>query len=137
MITLNTRTRKFSRADRVRIIDMTMRWCKKNLGINRRKWTDVTWKSLRYDDDPLDCGQYLPEENQIEIYWSNLVTVRELVSTCIHEWVHYKQPILTKYHKWKGSYKTNPYEIEATKLEKKYTPVCWQDIQHKVNSKYN
>jgi hypothetical protein len=80
-----------------------------------------------------ECGQYDSEENEIEVYWNNMTSIKEIVQTCIHEWVHYKQPIRTHYHRWKGPYSKNPFEIEATRKEKKYAPICWKEIKNKVN----
>lgn len=121
-----------SRDEVTRLINITLRWCKRHFGINRRKTWELTWRVIK-SDDPRDCGQYLPEENQIEIYWNNMTSMKEIVATCIHEWTHYKQPILTKYHKWNGSYSKNPFEIEARKKEREFTPLCWNEIKDKVN----
>jgi hypothetical protein len=110
-----------------------MNWCRKEFGINKRKTYEVTWKCVKNWETDDECGQYLPEENEIEIYWNNMLTVREIIETCIHEWTHYHQPILTKYHKWQGSYSKNPFEVEARKNEKIYTPICWKEIKKKVN----
>lgn len=133
MIRLNTSTRRMSRREISRIITLTMNWCKRNLGVNKRKQYELQIRVLKNTECETECGQYLPETNEIELYWNNLLTIKEVVDTCIHEWTHYRQPILTKYHKWTGSYSKNPYEVEARKAEKKYTPICWDEIKHKVN----
>jgi hypothetical protein len=132
MIRLNTSTKGMSRDEVVRLVNMSLRWCRKQFGPNRRKMWELTWRVIK-DDDPKACGQYLPEENQIEIYWNNMSSVKEIIATCIHEWTHYKQPILTKYHKWNGPYCRNPFEIEARKKEREFTPLCWNEIKNKVN----
>lgn len=133
MIRLNTTTKGMTRQEVVRIINLTMRWCKSTFGLNNRKAYELKIKCIKNYETDKECGQYLPEENEIEIYWNNLDDVQEVIATCIHEWTHYKQPILTKYHKFDGPYCRNPFELEARKYEKKYTPLCWQDIKYKVN----
>lgn len=133
MIHLHTSTRNWTRREISRIVNLTMSWCRKNLGINKRKAYELNIRIVKNTDTDKECGQYEAEWNEIEIYWNNMASVKEIVDTCIHEWTHYKQPILTKYHKWKGPYSKNPYEIEARKAEKLYTPICWSEIKNKVN----
>lgn len=110
-----------------------MNWCRRELGINKRKTYEVIWKCVKNTESDDECGQYEPEWNEIEIYWNNMLNVKEIIETCIHEWAHSKQPIRSQYFKWKGPYSKNPFEIEAKKYEKKYTPMCWEAIKHKVN----
>lgn len=133
MIHLKTSTRKWERREISRIVNLTMNWCRRELGINKRKTYEVVWKCVKNTECDKECGQYLAEENEIEIYWNNLLNVKEIIETCIHEWAHSKQPIRSHYFKWQGSYSKNPFEIEARKYEKKYTPMCWEAIKHKVN----
>lgn len=133
MIRLNTSTKGMSREEVSRLIHITLRWCKRRFGINKRKTWEVTWRVLKADD-PHECGQYLPEDNEIEIYWNNMTSMKEIIATCIHEWTHYKQPILTKYHRWEGPYHWNPYEVQARRAEKEFTSECWNEIKHKVNN---
>jgi hypothetical protein len=121
------------RREIVKIINLTMKWCLHNFGPNKRKRYELTIACIKNTETDKECGQYCPEENLIEIYWNNLEDVREVIATCIHEWTHYKQPILTKYHKFTGPYCRNPFELEARKYEKKYTPLCWKDIKSKLN----
>ena len=133
MIHLKTSTRNWERREISRIVNLTMNWCKKNFGINKRKTYEVNWRCVKNWETDKECGQYVADENEIEIYWNNMLSIKEIIDTCIHEWTHYKQPILTKYHKWKGPYNKNPYEIAARKAEKIYTPICWNEIKNKVN----
>jgi len=111
---------------------MALRWCKRHLGVNKRKKFEPIWSVVKgYDTD---CGAYDADDNEIWIYWDQCEDVRELIATCIHEWTHQLQPIRTKYYKYPGSYSRNPYEREARRNEDKYTKECWTHI--KQNNKW-
>jgi hypothetical protein len=110
-----------------------MSWCRNNLGINKRKLYELNIRVVKNTESKDECGQYEAEWNEIEIYWNNMLNVKEIIETCIHEWSHYRQPIRSQYFKWKGPYSKNPYEVEARKNEKIYTPICWNEIKSKVN----
>jgi hypothetical protein len=94
-ITLKTNPADLGRAQTVRISLMVFRWCKKNIGVNNRKAYELLYGFQK--GEPHECGEYEPEENKITIFWSSLESVEELIRTCIHEWIHYRQPILTQY----------------------------------------
>lgn len=132
MIYLNTKVQGLGRAPAVSITNMALRWCKRNLGVNKRKKFEPIWSVVKgYDTD---CGAYDADDNEIWIYWDQCEDVRELIQTCIHEWTHQLQPIRTKYYKYPGSYSKNPYEREARRNEDKYTKECWTHI--KQNNKW-
>lgn len=135
-IYLNSRTSKIGRNETVRIAEMALRWCRRHLGINKRKQYKPIW-SIRKSSEwtKHTNGEYDPVDNEILVYWDNCDTIGELIRTCIHEWTHQLQPILTRYGKY-TDYRTNPYEVEALQFETRYTPVCWQDIKEKVNKSY-
>lgn len=132
MIYLNTKVQGLGRAPAVSIAQMAMRWCKRELGINKRKKFEPIWSIVKGDDT--DCGAYDADDNEVWIYWDQCEDVRELIATCIHEWTHQLQPIRTKYYKYPGSYSRNPYEREARRNEEKYTKQCWTHI--KQNNKW-
>ena len=132
MIYLNTKVQGLGRAPSIKIANMALRWCRRELGINKRKKFDPIWSVVNgYDTD---CGAYDADDNEVWIYWDQCGTVRELIATCIHEWTHQLQPIRTKYYKYPGSYSRNPYEREARRNEEKYTKQCWTHI--KQNNKW-
>lgn len=116
---------------------MALRWCRKNMGINNRKRTLPTWSIIKSYDCVYEMGEYYADTNEVMIYWNNCHNVLDVVSTCIHEWAHQLQPILTKYSKWAGDYDTNPYEIEARMKEYDLTPICWTEIRKKINADAN
>lgn len=132
MIYLSTPLKQLGREPTIRIANMALRWCKRELGVNNRKKYEPIWY-VRKADWPDLCGEYDDEANEVLIYYDSIDTVRELLATCIHEWTHQLQPIRTKYFKYPGTYSRNPYERQARYNEKKYTPVLWADIKHKIN----
>jgi hypothetical protein len=133
MIYLNTKVQGLGRAPAVKITSMALRWCKRHLGVNKRKKFEPIWNIVKgYGDS--DCGAYDADDNEIWIYWDQCETVRELIQTSIHEWTHQLQPIRTKYYKYPGSYSRNPYEREARRNEDKYLKECWTHI--KQNNKW-
>ena len=132
MIQLNTPIKRLGRQPTVRIANMALRWCKRTLGVNKRKKYQPVWSVRRaYADDI--CGEYDHDDNEVLIYWDNIDDVDELLRTCIHEWTHQTQPIRTKYFKYPGSYSRNPYERQARYAEKKWLPVLWEYINNRIN----
>lgn len=129
---LNDKIHKLGRKEAVRIANMAIRWCRRELGINKRKRLAPVW--YVHCGAGGDNGEYDASDNEIYIYWNNCETVEDIVATCIHEWTHQLQPILTRYGKY-PDYHTNPYEIEAKQNEKKYTAKCWEYIKLKTNKK--
>ena len=133
MIYLKSKTNELGRKEAVRIAKATLKWCERVMGVNRRKkWLVKTYirKAMEGDDT---CGEYDCWDNEIYIYWNNCETIRELVATCIHEWTHQNQPILTKYYKYPGTYSRNPYERQAKYNETTWTPICWNEIKKSIN----
>jgi hypothetical protein len=131
MIYLKTPITKLGREPSVKIANMTLRWCRRHMGVNNRKKFQPIWNVVKgYDTD---CGEYDATDNEVFVYWNNCEDVRELIGTCIHEWTHQLQPILTKYDKYPGTYSRNPYEREARRNEDKYIPEVWKKIKHKIN----
>jgi len=131
----STRLTSIGRKEIVRIANMAFRWCRTNMGVNRRKKYQPAWyirKSL--DDTTFDAGEYDAHDNEIYIYWNNCETVEDLIVAIVHEWTHQLQPILTKYD-WDSDYHTNPYEVEARRNEKIWGPQCWNALKQKLNKK--
>lgn len=133
MIYLNTPIEKLGRVDAVRIANMVLRWCRTELGVNKRKKFDPIWSIVKGEEGL--CGEYDHYENEVHVYWDQCENVRELIATCIHEWTHQLQPIRTKYFKYPGTYSRNPYERQARRNEDKYTPIVWRLIKPKINKR--
>jgi hypothetical protein len=131
-VTLKSKIHKIGRAEAYRIASMALRWCRRKLGINKRKRTEPVWyihKGYAHEN-----GEYDASDNEIFIYWNNCDDVHEMIATCIHEWTHQLQPILTRYNDY-PDYRTNPYEIEAKGNEALYTGQCWDYIKSKINKR--
>lgn len=113
--------------------NLALRWCKVNMGINRRKKrTPKVSVLIRFKDDD-DCfteGTYWAEHNRIIIYDLNCNSIESVVATVIHEYTHYLQS-MKKY--WEffeiHGYVNHPYEIEARDNEKKFTKICLREIK--------
>jgi hypothetical protein len=131
-IYLKTKITDLGRAPTVRIANMVFRWCRRNLGVNGRKKYQPVWY-IRKGWSAGEMGEYDAQDNELYIYWDNIPDVRELIQTIVHEWTHQNQPILTKYHKYPGTYSRNPYERAARYAEIKWTPVIWQELKNKIN----
>jgi hypothetical protein len=128
----NTKIERIGRAEAVRVANMALRWCRTNMGINKRKRWQPTWSICKNVEDE-NLGYYCPYDNEILIHWNRCRTVGELIETCIHEWTHQLQPILTRYD-WRLPHHKNPFEQEAFRNELLYGPTCWLDINQKVNN---
>jgi hypothetical protein len=131
MIYLSTPIKKVGRVEAVRIANFVLRWCRRELGVNKRKKYYPLWYIVKGEEGL--CGEYDHDENEVYVYWDQCDDVRELISTCIHEWTHQLQPIRTKYFKYPGTYSRNPYERAARRNEDKYTPIVWRLIKTKIN----
>lgn len=113
---------------------MTLRWCKRNLGINKRKRTKLILDfspKYRKKKQMIYYGTYCFYRNRILIYLNNCKSLNDIVSTIIHEYTHYLQS-RTKYMLYEKMYyySHNPYERQAKRNEKKYTSRCIKDIKN-------
>ena len=123
-----------SRALALRIGRMAERWCRTNMGTNRRKKYDPTITYYKSMEGDLDMGEYRYWDNEIIIYYNNCGNIKNLIRTIIHEWQHQLQP-MTKYESLdtKYGYRKNPLEIEAEAAEEKYYKELWMNIKTKLN----
>lgn len=133
-VRLLTPVQPLGRAEILRICNITFKWCKKHMGVNNRKHYELITCVAIGDID--ECGEYDPEDNRITIYWNSMMNAEEIVRTCIHEWTHYLQPMLTHYNKIKLPYSHHPMERQAVRSENKLFRQCWASIQNEVNKKY-
>jgi hypothetical protein len=113
---------------------LATKWCKANMGINKRKKTlpkvSVRINFRAEETERFIKGVYYPYENRIIVYSLNCETIEEVVSTIIHEYTHYLQSTV-KYEELykKYFYKNHPYEKEARRNEEIYTRICMKDIK--------
>ena len=105
-----------------------MNWCKRNAGLNlKRKYLPaLEWATIAEDDS---SGDYDFEDNIISVYKNKHTSVVEIISTIIHEWVHYKQST-KKYYEYDTiyNYYDNPLEIQANELADKMKWKCKRDL---------
>lgn len=68
------------------------------------------------------CGEYCWDDNEIIIYYPNMISKKHVVQTLIHEWQHYLQCVnwLDRYYKMGYRYDTHPYEVQASIAEENY-----------------
>lgn len=112
-----------------------LRWCEDNLGINprkRKRLSLVVSIRKRMQGKFVYYGNYCHNRNQITIYINNCSTLKELISTIIHEYTHYLQPMgrYKEYEKY-YYYSTHPFERQAKRNEVKYTQPCLSSIRGK------
>lgn len=112
---------------------LTLKWCESFFGYNERKKykPKLVFKTQekKYKNS-LIYGNYCFYRNIITIFLPNNTTVKDIISTTIHEYTHYLQKRL-KYRVYEQYYyySTNPYEREAKRNEEKYTDTCLKDIK--------
>lgn len=107
---------------------LTLFWCIDNFGKCDRKKRDLILKpkeNIKYIKRSKVFGTYCSYRNTIYIYLNNCETIKDIVSTIIHEYTHYLQSS-TKYSYYQSVYyyTQNPFEIEAKKNEEKYSDNC-------------
>jgi hypothetical protein len=123
-----------TRKEVLRIGRAAERWCRVNMGINRRKKFDPTityYKSLPEDG----CmGEYRHWDNEIIVYYNNTPNIKAFIQTIIHEWQHQLQP-MTKYERMldEVGYEKHPLEIDAEAAEQKHYKCLWMAIKPKLN----
>lgn len=93
-------------------------FCQQYLGVNNRHLTPIKISIKKSNLKKTYYGQYEPYQNKITLFWNNIPTVEDFIHTLIHEWVHYLQPIKTKYYKLldEFGYEKHPFEKEADRI---------------------
>ena len=106
-----------------------MNWCKRNIGINRRRHYLPALEYHKERGPYGDCGDYDFDDNIITVYKGTHRSVINLIHTIIHEWCHYKQS-KSKYYQYdlKYGYENNPFEIQANEIAELYKFQCKRDI---------
>lgn len=112
---------------------LTIKWCRLNLGVNDRKRTKLKFEFTsrkRTIKKAMVYGNYCFWRNKITLHEPTCKSIKDVVSTIIHEYTHYLQS-RTKYQEYekKYYYSTNPYEREARRNEEKHTTACIKEIK--------
>jgi hypothetical protein len=117
-----------------KLANYTLRWCKKNMGINKRKAAPkISVRMKVKDEDGEWYGIYIWEENKIVISLEMNKTMKDIVSTVIHEYTHYLQS-MKKYYEYFNTYyySTHPYEKQAIKNSKVLTDKCLYNFRKSI-----
>jgi hypothetical protein len=129
---LNSKLR--SRGDVLRIGRKVEKWCRTNMGVNRRKKYDPVITYYKSMDGDNDMGEYRYWDNEIIVYYNNCGSVRNLIRTILHEWKHQLQP-MGKYERIHDEvgYENHPFEKEAEAVEEMYYKRVWLEIKPTIN----
>ncbi len=126
---LNTSLKWKRKKDITDLVFLVSEWCHKNLQSNKE--TPMIW--VDWSNSKL-CGEYQIDENEIFIYGKQHKSVKDIIDTTIHEWVHFlqdKKGLLRSLEVYKFSSNLNPNELEAISIAKKNINKCWKGIKSK------
>lgn len=117
-----------------RLCKFSIEWCKENLGENPKKKKSLSLKITNDRRGYQFCGEYLYRSNTIVIYKDNNDLIEDLISTIIHEYTHYLQPMRKFYHKVAKvtGYDDHPFEFHARQNEKIFFKICWTQVRKKM-----
>lgn len=118
---------KLSKKELRRIVKIVEVFCTRYLGVNNRHLTPIKISIKKSLLKKTYYGQYEPYKNKITLFWNNIPTLNDFIHTLIHEWVHYLQPIKTKYYKLLNEfgYEKHPFEQEADKIADELIKPFW------------
>lgn len=129
-MTINSHISGYSPVQLQKIVKLVINWCRMNIGENRRTKKNL-YVRLDFDDDAEDFADFDVEKRGriITLYICRNKTIKDLISSCIHEYTHALQ-FWTKYWKLYGQYgyKRHPYEIEAREISEDNYLQCWNEI---------
>lgn len=123
-------------------IELTLEWCRANLGENQsaRFDVDVYYEEDLVGDMTKGCyGEYDASTCSIYIRMSKHRVWQSLANTIIHEWCHYLQNAgwYTRYQNNGYTYKEHPYEKEASYVARKLSAMCTEHVLRKMKEKRN
>ena len=125
---LKTKTNNLTKKQIKNIVDNTISWCVLNLGVNNRRKYRFQISLKKQTKGELKYGEFCCISNKITIFYNNCENIKDVITTVIHEYTHYLQPVRTYYSVlYKTySYYNHPMEVEARKNEKKYFRKVWK-----------
>ena len=121
-----------------KISDLVISWCAEVLGKSKYH-SDYPIPVVQYKSDVYNkrCyGEYDQYDNIIFVYTRVNRTVKILINTIIHEYVHYlQQPAwINRYIKKYGTkLKNNPYECKAETVALSLSKTCEKQLRSKIN----
>lgn len=129
----NTPTLLLSDSTIYRIIELTNKWCEKNLGKNKSRG----WLTIHIMEQSFFCrptyGGYDVNTNTIILYKNRCDNIEWIIKTIIHEHVHYLQD-LNNYESLleEYGYDNHPLEVEANTIMNNYYTIVWNKIKNKI-----
>ncbi len=121
---------KLKKRTLIKLSNLCYKYSSLILGVNNRKRKELSI-IINNNINTSTFGEYDAFSNTITIYTHHSNTIEEFISTFIHEYTHYTQPIRTKYYKLldQFGYENHPHEIHARDNEKKLFPIIYKQIK--------
>lgn len=116
------------------ICEYALEFCQREFGINRRVKKELYVSLNYYKGEVTYTGGYCPNNNCIILMMKHNRKLIDFIGTIIHEYVHYKQPVRTKYDKLlkEYGYWDHPFEVEAREVALKYRDKLYKEFR-KIN----
>lgn len=118
-IKLSSGPHNYTIYQRRHLLDYAARWCKTHFGINGRKKYAISYECYSDPDDTY-IGYYDQAANRIHMNLDQVITIKGLLATYIHEYQHSLQA--TRKHYWRLAkrfgYLDHPYEVHARSHER-------------------
>lgn len=116
-----------------KIVELTDKWCVKNLGVNN-ELGDLTIHITNQSMWTKSCyGGYDVNSNIIYIYQNRCGNIEWIIKSILHEYTHYLQnlndydSLLETY-----GYDNHPHELEANYIMEDYYLSVWNKIKNKI-----
>jgi hypothetical protein len=138
---INTSLKGMSRKQIKQICKIIVKWCLAHLGENHRIKKKLKIETVYNTPVFEGYAEYdIDEEFRIiRVFMDYNPTIKQLISSLLHEFQHNLQPVTTQYDKLqkKYGYHNHPFEKQARKTEERFTKVCWDDIRPKVEKLFD
>jgi hypothetical protein len=138
---INASLKKVPRKQVKQICKIVVNWCTDHLGQNCHVKKDLKIEII-YNNPVFEgyAEYYIDEDYRIiRIFMDFNNTIKQLISSILHEFTHDLQPVQSKYDKLqkKYGYRNHPLEKQARRMEDRFTDICWDDIKHKVEKLFD
>ena len=128
---LDTKTKKLSKFEIKSIVNHTLNWCSDNMCINNRRKYKFQISVKKQVTGDKRYGEFNCISNKMTIFYDNCDNVKDIVTTVIHEYTHYLQPVRSYYGVLAKlyDYDYHPMEVEARRNEKFYYKKAWRYVK--------
>lgn len=113
---------------------LALDWCIEKYGPSR--FADLDTLRIRLDSSVDYLGEYDEIENLISLNPKLHRSLKHWVSTVIHEYTHFKQPVFEKYDeyfdKYGRNYENHPYEITANNRSNRHAEEAQRWVLHQL-----